>query len=182
MSSTDLSELLSFVIKPRSCSWIYSTAHFLHFLPTMSSTVLQTSFLKLNNQNLQNRVSVLFNMKPKWATESINSPANLSGLRDIFPIHSNRIQPQSDSPKHHLATSSFKWLQEVDGSCCENRKASLRPRAITCHWEKCIPPVGKTLIVSLVATAVTVWMEVKDFSPKTFSEIFGCTAWAKLLL
>lgn len=85
MSSSDLSELLSFVIKPRSCSWIYSTAHFLHFLPTMSSTVLQTSFLKLNNQNLQNRVSVLFNMKPKWATESINSPANLSGLRDIFP-------------------------------------------------------------------------------------------------
>lgn len=76
-------------------------------------------------------------------------------VKGHFPIHSNRIQPQSDSPKHHLATSSFKWLQEVDGSCCENRKASLRPRAITCHWEKCIPPVGKTLIVSLVATAVS---------------------------
>lgn len=99
-------------------------------------------------------------------------------VKGHFPIHSNRIQPQSDSPKHHLATSSFKWLQEVDGSCCENRKASLRPRAITCHWEKCIPPVGKTLIVSLVATAVSLNGSERLFS-KNFFWNFWLHSWSK---
>lgn len=181
MSSSDLSELLSLVIKPRSCSWIYSTAHFLHFLPTMSSTVLQTSFLKLNNQNLQNRVRVLFNMKPKWATESINSPANLSGLRDIFPytpIEYSHSQTALNTIWQPAASSGCRRLMAV---AVKIGKQACDPVQSPVTGKSVFPLLAKPS-VSLVATAVTVWMEVKDFSPRTFSEIFGCTAWAKLLL
>lgn len=108
----------------------------------MSSTVPQTSFLKLNNQNLQNRVSVLFNMKPKWATESINSPANLSGLRDIFPytpIEYSHSQTALNTIWQPAASSGCRRLMavavKIGKQACDPVQSPVTGKSVFPRWQ-----------------------------------------------